>query len=117
MLHDSEEEQQKVLENLFKKHQETDRREREMDGIFLKTCTNAYKWEKERFCFIGKRKHVMFYTICNFHLYLSLGCSEIFKGGLSLSKNLFYLLEWQAIKNDEKCFLFHFKNSLRSQDI
>ena len=43
MLHDSEEEQQKVLENLFKKHQETDRREREMDGIFLKTCTSAYK--------------------------------------------------------------------------
>ena len=43
MLHDSEEEQQKVLENLSKKHQETDRCEREMDEIFLKTCTNAYK--------------------------------------------------------------------------
>ena len=43
MLHDSEEKQQKVLENLSKKHQETDRCEREMDGIFLKTCTNAYK--------------------------------------------------------------------------
>ena len=34
MLHVSEEQQQKVLENLFKKQQETDRHEREMDGIF-----------------------------------------------------------------------------------
>ena len=28
-----------------------------------------------------------------------------------------YLLQWKAFKNDEKCFLFHVKNSFHSQDI
>ena len=29
----------------------------------------------------------------------------------------FYLLQWKPFKNDEKCFLFHLKNSFRSKDI
>ena len=41
-----------------------------------------------------------------------------FKGGLSPSKkSLFYLLQWKDFKNDEKCFLFHPRNSFCSQDI
>ena len=31
-------------------------------------------------------------------------------------KILFYFLQWKPVKNDEKHFLFHFKNSFRSQD-
>ena len=42
----------------------------------------------------------------------------MFKVGLSPPKqNSFYLLQWKPFKNDEKCFLFHLKNSFRSQDI
>ena len=37
---------------------------------------------------------------------------------LSASKNFFYYLHRRKpFKNDEKCFLFHFKSSFRSQDI
>ena len=32
-------------------------------------------------------------------------------------KHLCYLLHWRLFKNDEKCFLFHFKSSFHSQDI
>ena len=32
-------------------------------------------------------------------------------------KKLFYLLQQKPFKNDEKCFLFHRKSSLPSQDI
>ena len=39
------------------------------------------------------------------------------KAGLSPSKKLCYLLDWKSRKNDEKCFLFHLKNSFHSQDI
>ena len=31
--------------------------------------------------------------------------------------DLSYLPDWQPFKNDEKCFLFHLKNSFCSQDI
>ena len=54
-----------------------------------------------------------------------LGCksaissSEVFiKVGSSTSKKkLFYLLQWNLFKHDEKFFLFHLKNSFPSQDI
>ena len=39
------------------------------------------------------------------------------KSGSHLSKKLFYLLQWKAFQKDEKCFLFHLKNSFRFQDI
>ena len=39
------------------------------------------------------------------------------KVGLSPSKKLYYLLDWNPFKNDEECFLFHLKSSFRSQDI
>ena len=29
----------------------------------------------------------------------------------------FYLLQWKPLKNDERCFLFYFKSSFRSQNI
>ena len=32
-------------------------------------------------------------------------------------KKMFYLLQSKPFKNDEKCFLFHFKSCLYSQDI
>ena len=38
-------------------------------------------------------------------------------GLLPSKKTLFYLLQWQPFKNDEKCFLFHLKSSSHSQDI
>ena len=41
-----------------------------------------------------------------------------FKVELSPSKKIsFYLLQWKPFKNNEKCFLFHLKNSFRSRDI
>ena len=36
---------------------------------------------------------------------------------LSLSKKMFYLLRWKPFKYDEKCILFHYKISFRSEDI
>ena len=39
------------------------------------------------------------------------------KKTLTFQKKLCYLLRWKPFKNDEKCFLFHLKNSFRSQDI
>ena len=36
---------------------------------------------------------------------------------LSKQFHLSYLPDWQSFKNDEKCFLFHIKNSFCSQDI
>ena len=40
------------------------------------------------------------------------------KVGLSLSKKkMFYLLRWKPFKYDEKCILFHYKISFRSEDI
>ena len=39
------------------------------------------------------------------------------KSDSHLPKKLIYLLQWKPLKNDEKCFLFHLKNSPRSQDI
>ena len=39
------------------------------------------------------------------------------KSGSHLQKRLHYLLQWKAFKSDGKCFLFHLKNSRRSQDI
>ena len=30
---------------------------------------------------------------------------------------MFYLLQRNSFKNDEKCFLFHLKSYLRSQDV
>ena len=41
---------------------------------------------------------------------------KTFKVGLSPSKKN-YLLQCKSFKNDEKCFLFHLKNSFHSQDI
>ena len=38
------------------------------------------------------------------------------KVGLSIPNKMFYLLQWKPFKNDHKCFLFHLKNSFRSQD-
>ena len=38
------------------------------------------------------------------------------KWTLTSQKNC-YLLHWKPFRNDEKCFLFHLKNSFRSQDI
>ena len=35
----------------------------------------------------------------------------------TFQKNFLYLLQWQSFKNNEKCFLFHFKNSFCSHDI
>ena len=50
---------------------------------------------------------------------LFLLCADPYrKVGLSSSKKIsFYLLQWKPFKNDEKCFLFHFKRSFRFQDI
>ena len=31
-------------------------------------------------------------------------------------KKMFYLLQWEPFKNDEKCSSFHLKSSFRSQD-
>ena len=43
---------------------------------------------------------------------------DILKVGLSPSKkNLFYLLQWELFKNDEKYFLFNIKIFFCSQDI
>ena len=43
----------------------------------------------------------------------------LFENGLKsdsyLPKNLCSLLEWNSFKKDEKCFLFYFKGSCRSQ--
>ena len=39
------------------------------------------------------------------------------KSDSHVPKKLFYLLQWNHFKNDEKCFLFHFTSYLRSQDI
>ena len=40
------------------------------------------------------------------------------KVGLSPSKKIpFYLPQWKAFKNEEKCFLFDLKSFFRSQDI
>ena len=39
------------------------------------------------------------------------------KVGLTPSKNFSLFPSLKPCKNDEKCFLFHFKSSLRSQDI
>ena len=36
---------------------------------------------------------------------------------LTFQKHLCYLLDWKPFKSDEKCFLFCFKSSFRSQDI
>ena len=42
----------------------------------------------------------------------------MFKVGLSPSKKITLFASMKALfKNDEKCFLFHYKNSPRSQDI
>ena len=43
--------------------------------------------------------------------------SRTLKSDSHLLKKLFYLLQWKSFKNDEKCFLFHLKNSFCSQDI
>ena len=41
-----------------------------------------------------------------------------FKVGLSTSKNMsFVCFNERPLKNDEKCFIFHFKRSFRFQDI
>ena len=34
-----------------------------------------------------------------------------------LPETLLYLLQWKPFKNDEKCFLFHLRNSPCSQDM
>ena len=39
------------------------------------------------------------------------------KSDSHLPKKLHYLLHWKPSKNNEECFLFHFKNVLCSQDI
>ena len=36
---------------------------------------------------------------------------------LTFQKKMFYLLQWQPFKNDEKCFLFPLKSFFRSQDL
>ena len=38
----------------------------------------------------------------------------ILKSDSHLLKKVFHLLQWNPFKNDEKCFLFHLKNFLRS---
>ena len=44
--------------------------------------------------------------------------NNLFKVALSpLKKHLCYLLHWKPFKNDKKYFIFHLKNSFRSQDI
>ena len=42
---------------------------------------------------------------------------KIFKVRLSPSKKIALFASMKALKNDEKCFLFHLKSSFRSQDI
>ena len=39
------------------------------------------------------------------------------KSGSYLPKKLFYMLQRNPFKNDEKCFLFRIETSFRSQDI
>ena len=46
---------------------------------------------------------------CNYWKSLKLGCH--------LQKKLHYLRQWKAFKSDGRCFLFHLKNSPRSQNI
>ena len=38
------------------------------------------------------------------------------KVGLPPLKNNYFLLQWKPFRNNEKCFLFHLKSFLRSQD-
>ena len=41
---------------------------------------------------------------------------NLLKSDSHLPEKRFYLLQRQPFRNDEKCFLFHFKSSLNSQD-
>ena len=41
----------------------------------------------------------------------------VLKVGRSPFKKDCYLLDWKPLKNNEKCFLFYFKSSFRSQDV
>ena len=69
--------------------------------LFLLQSTNVNGW---KFC-----------TYSNF--FLAPVTQSLRSDSLIFLKKLFYLLQWKPFKNDERCFLFHLKSSILSQDI
>ena len=78
--------------------------------------TRAACWIKSK---ISNKKHgthdILILSVLLIIIMVSL--LQVFKVWFSLSKKLFYLLQWKPFKNNEKCFLFRLKSSPYSQDV
>ena len=72
-----------------------------------------YLFEVEHIMLVSSRQRNKFLVLVNF---INISCCYV-KVGLSPSKKLALFASMKALKNYEKCFWFHLKNSFRSQDI
>ena len=97
--------------------------EYEIFKIF-KTFRNNMKFTRAAYWINSKKRNsdknttLIIFLSCHYCWSL-LWCNywKSLKSAPTFQNKLVYLLQWKLFKSDEKCILFHLKNSPRSQDI